>query len=279
MKYLILIINYLLPIKGNPIAPAAVGDIKAYGYTDEDIPPLTKTVFRLLEDLVNSDDKTQQKNIIKEFKNGPYSKGFQTAMLSPVLYCLDSKYWLYNNKTVNTFNLLSEILGEDDKIDGLLDNYIDNLDKLSKLVDHISIVVPEFSDFKVFDAFCHWMCDKNLGYYAMNHEKYEEWLKINFPKTETKHVIPKSFAEFLNEEGYVFDSEMIENFLLSLKVKPFVILSGNSGTGKTKIAQLFSKYIALKNGKCHKIIAVGANWTENRHIVGFYNVITKSIKK
>ena len=48
---------------------------------------------------------------------------------------------------------------------------------------------------------------------------------------------------------------MIENFLLSLKVKPFVILSGNSGTGKTKIAQLFSKYIALKNGECHKIIA------------------------
>ena len=37
------IINYLLPIKGNPIAPAAVGSIKAFGYTDEDIPTLTKT--------------------------------------------------------------------------------------------------------------------------------------------------------------------------------------------------------------------------------------------
>ena len=268
------IINYLLPIKGNPIAPAAVGDIKAYGYTDEDLPSLTKTVFKLLEDLINSNDKIYQKDLIKEFKNGPYSKGFQTAMLSPVLYCLDNKYWLYNNKTVNTFNLLSGILDEDDKIDGFLDNYIDNLDKLSKMVDYISVVVPEFSDFKIFDAFCHWMCDKNLGYYAMDQTKYAEWLKINFPEEPKIDNTPGTFAEFLVDKGYYFEPEMIENFLLSLKVKPFVILSGNSGTGKTKIAQLFSKYIALKNGECHKIVPVGANWTENRHIIGFYNVIT-----
>jgi len=72
---------------------------------------------------------------------------------------------------------------------------------------------------------------------------------------------------------------MIENLLLSFKAKPFVILTGNSGTGKTKIAQLFAEYMADKNGECHKIVAVGANWTENRHIIGFYNVITKEYMK
>ena len=29
----------------------------------------------------------------------------------------------------------------------------------------------------------------------------------------------------------------------------------------------------------HKIVPVGANWTENRHIVGFYNVITNEYIK
>ncbi|WP_298521289.1 McrB family protein [uncultured Methanobrevibacter sp.] len=51
-----------------------------------------------------------------------------------------------------------------------------------------------------------------------------------------------SFYNYLISEGYCFDKELIENYLLSLKVKPFVILTGNSGTGKTKLSQLFAKF-------------------------------------
>ena len=182
-----------------------------------------------------------------------------------------------------------------------------------------------------------------------------------------------SFYDYLVKMGYYFDKEIIENYLLSLKVKPFVILTGNSGTGKTKIAQLFAQYLSLDksveknittyvkakssskkykvwtlnrsdlhplnltleqdmdikvdniktNGKLsmsprlwyndpdkkienlldnitttnpdkdikieiitstndsskYKIVPVGANWTENRHIVGFFNVITEKYQK
>ena len=52
-----------------------------------------------------------------------------------------------------------------------------------------------------------------------------------------------SFYKYLISNGYYFDKELIENYLLSLKVKPFVILTGNSGTGKTKLSQLFAKYV------------------------------------
>ena len=53
----------------------------------------------------------------------------------------------------------------------------------------------------------------------------------------------ESFYKYLISKGYYFDKELIENYLLSLKVKPFVILTGNSGTGKTKLSQLFAKFI------------------------------------
>ncbi len=88
----------------------------------------------------------------------------------------------------------------------------------------------------------------------------------------------EGFFKYLNDEGYLFDPVLVENFLLSIKIKPFVIFTGNSGTGKTKIAQLFAKYLKdnmfSEASELYRIVPVGANWTENRHIFGFYNVIT-----
>lgn len=53
-----------------------------------------------------------------------------------------------------------------------------------------------------------------------------------------------SFQEYLLSKGYLFDPKIIENYLLSIKVKPFVIFTGNSGTVKTKLSQLFAEYIS-----------------------------------
>jgi len=57
-------------------------------------------------------------------------------------------------------------------------------------------------------------------------------------------------AEYLyknySDAGFNFSKDIISNYCLSLHTKPFVILSGISGTGKTKIAQLFQPYIEEK---------------------------------
>ena len=58
-----------------------------------------------------------------------------------------------------------------------------------------------------------------------------------------------SFSQYLIDKNFIFSNEIIENFLLSLRVKPFVILTGNSGTGKTKLAQLFAEYCFNENIK------------------------------
>jgi hypothetical protein len=57
--------------------------------------------------------------------------------------------------------------------------------------------------------------------------------------------------------------------------KAFTILTGNSGTGKTRsaedLAEMFRDEEESKNAKNVALVAVGADWTDNRNVVGYVN--------
>ena len=53
----------------------------------------------------------------------------------------------------------------------------------------------------------------------------------------------KQIKEYIAAKGFSYKDELIENFFLSLKSKPFVILAGTSGTGKTRLVRLFAEAI------------------------------------
>ena len=54
-------------------------------------------------------------------------------------------------------------------------------------------------------------------------------------KLQVGQQIEKVF-EYINSKGFVYDEKLLKNFYLSLKSKPFVLLAGTSGTGKTSIS-------------------------------------------
>lgn len=56
------------------------------------------------------------------------------------------------------------------------------------------------------------------------------------PSAPPPATLPDVYAMY-REHGLIFPDEIITTFLLSLWTKPFVILTGISGTGKTRIAQ------------------------------------------
>jgi hypothetical protein len=85
-----------------------------------------------------------------------------------------------------------------------------------------------------------------------------------------------SFADALQKCGFVAEKGVPEAFLQSLIAKPFVILTGNSGTGKTKIAELLSAWLRGDDRDGHELVAVGADWTDNRNVVGFVNYLRLS---
>jgi len=50
----------------------------------------------------------------------------------------------------------------------------------------------------------------------------------------------EAYYKHYEDRGFNFNRGLLTSYCLSLRTKPFVILSGISGTGKTKIAQFFS---------------------------------------
>lgn len=71
-----------------------------------------------------------------------------------------------------------------------------------------------------------------------------------------------------------FQNRFARRYITSLLAKSFVILTGNSGTGKTRISKQFAEYLEVIDNKGEKnwhIVPVGADWTDNTKILGFYN--------
>lgn len=60
----------------------------------------------------------------------------------------------------------------------------------------------------------------------------------------------------------------------SLLAKPFLILTGPSGTGKTRGAVRLAEALCGDGGRW-VVVAVGADWTDNRHVVGYLNPLER----
>ena len=95
--------------------------------------------------------------------------------------------------------------------------------------------------------------------------------------SETERTI-KHIKSFIQSKGFTYEGNLIENFYLSLKSKPFVILAGTSGTGKTRLAKLFAESIGAteKNGQL-KLVPVRPDWSDSSDLFGHVNLDGKFV--
>ena len=76
----------------------------------------------------------------------------------------------------------------------------------------------------------------------------------------------------ISDSGLVYSNQLIIRFTASLLTKPFVILTGLSGSGKTKLAQAFVQWICQDESQ-YRIIPVGADWTNREPLLGYPNAL------
>lgn len=82
----------------------------------------------------------------------------------------------------------------------------------------------------------------------------------------------KSFQDDCKSAGLVYTDQLITRFIGSLLTKPFVILTGLSGSGKTKLAQAYVQWICQEESQ-YRIIPVGADWTNREPLLGYPNAL------
>ncbi len=103
------------------------------------------------------------------------------------------------------------------------------------------------------------------------HMKGEEKLVSNNNELDILSYI----IDFIKKEGFTFSSHQIINYYLSLKTQPFVILTGISGTGKTKITELFTQAVCEDYMQQYLLLPVRPDWNDDKYLIGYYNPLTK----
>jgi len=78
---------------------------------------------------------------------------------------------------------------------------------------------------------------------------------------------------YISAKGFYYTKEEVTNLFLSLKTKPFVILSGISGTGKTKMVQWFAESIgATEDNGRFTFIPVRPDWNDGSDLLGYVDI-------
>lgn len=116
----------------------------------------------------------------------------------------------------------------------------------------------------------------NLPYYDIMELKstiYNNMISSanNVFENEPNSII-SSFNESLKKAGLIYSTKLIVRFTASLATKPFVILTGLSGSGKTKLAQAFAQWIC-ESERQYCIVPVGADWINKEPLLGYENAL------
>ncbi len=193
--------------------------------------------------------------------------------------------WLLENTAPNSGSVgsyiksidwLSEKLYERNKIESKSIFEIEDLEFLRALYQEVKKIQTDKRSF-IYNHDAPSYGDRY--YYSASLNKYIEFLQQNPSEDSVVHenanLISFSTKDFHFDcitTGLSYSGKLINRFCASLLSKPFVILTGLSGSGKTKLAQSFVQWICESKDQ-YKIVPVGADWTNREPLLGYPNAL------
>ena len=117
---------------------------------------------------------------------------------------------------------------------------------------------------------------KNLDTFQGKGDELKRYLNSFFTNenmtTNQNRVTPKELIkhayDFISNAGFQYQPEEIANFYLALRAKPFVILAGISGTGKTQLPRKFASALGFSEEQVIQL-PVRPDWTDSSDLLGY----------
>lgn len=82
----------------------------------------------------------------------------------------------------------------------------------------------------------------------------------------------EAFKSAIDSTNLRYSDSLMVRFIASLATKPFVILTGLSGSGKTKLAQSFVRWLCESSHQ-YIILPVASDWTNREPLLGYPNAL------
>jgi hypothetical protein len=122
-----------------------------------------------------------------------------------------------------------------------------------------------------------------LGYLFPLSDEFVTRLLERFPELREGQVLEarspiaqlvSRVTQDFERAGLQFERDTVARFAAALIAKPFVILTGLSGSGKTKLAQGFAYWLGSTStsGRA-RVVAVGPDWTSKDSALGYPNAL------
>ena len=112
----------------------------------------------------------------------------------------------------------------------------------------------------------------DIGLHDVNQESASPLVSVSADLNEAAH----NFTRDAKTNNLVVALLSTRRYTAALLTKRFVILTGLSGSGKTKLAHAFAAWIAESDTQ-YRVVAVGADWTTNENLLGYQDALRPEI--
>lgn len=107
-------------------------------------------------------------------------------------------------------------------------------------------------------------------------EQYKQIMEGQIMNEQTKFISNEKMQyPSLNPLMEIFSPMLVTRFISSLQTKPFVLLTGLSGSGKTRLALTFAQWICEHESQ-YCLVPVGADWINREPLLGYVNALDPS---